>query len=165
MICLQGQVQNSAYYLFSFCFYIFVASLQQDKLYKYTFLNQNFACLFVFRCEGGQRQLPGSVGVCQRYYCSDSTGVKGTQLSGISALLRGNAVVWPAKIIFFKTCFPLYCFLMQPVQLFLLIRECMERRKRERPHCTLTIHTCEEWPLCHVHENYNSESKIGHLAV
>ena len=58
-------------------------------------------CVF-FRCEGAQRQLPGPVGVRQWHHRSNSTRVKGTQLSGILALLWGNAVMSPTKAVVHK---------------------------------------------------------------
>lgn len=57
-------------------------------------LNQNNAdASHVFRCKGGRRQLPGPVGVRQRHHRSDCTRVQSSQLSGVPALLRGNAVI------------------------------------------------------------------------
>ena len=82
-----------------------------DKLthLNWSFVPHNIDTLCVFRCKRGKQQLPGPVGVCQRYHRSDSTRVKGTQLSGIPALLRGNAVMWPAKVVFPRNEF---CFLL-----------------------------------------------------
>lgn len=51
---------------------------------------------FCFRCTGRRQQLPEPVGVHQWHHRSDGTRVKGTQLSGIPALLRGAALVWRA---------------------------------------------------------------------
>lgn len=98
-----------------------------------------------FRCEGCRQQLPGPVGVHQWYHRSDGTGVKGTQLSGIPALLRGNAVMWLANLFFQRSprdlCFALYCFWYMPVLLLLLYLWVGGGKKRERLHCTLTCLT------------------------
>lgn len=50
-----------------------------------------------FRCAGRRQQLPEPVGVHQWHHRADGTGVKGTQLSGLPALLRGAALVWRAE--------------------------------------------------------------------
>lgn len=87
-------------------------------------------CMCVcFRCEGRQQQLPGPVGLHQWYHRSDGTRVQGTQLSGIPALLWGNAVMWP-EVICTRYLFCFVLFLVQSVQLLLL---CLwKREKRER---------------------------------
>lgn len=50
-----------------------------------------------FRCAGRQQQHPEPVGVRQWHHRSDGTRVKGTQLSGLPALLRGAPLVWRAE--------------------------------------------------------------------
>lgn len=79
----------------------------------------NIECV-CFRCKGCQRQLPGPVGIHQWHHGSDGTRVKGTQLSGILALLWGSAVMLLMVEFCLDLCFISYCFWHMPVLLLLL---------------------------------------------
>lgn len=92
-----------------------------------------------FRCKGWRQQLPGPVGVHQRYHRSDSTRVKGTQLSGIPSLLRGTAVMWWVQVFSPYICLTWCCFQHMPVRLLSPPLRVGGGKERERLLSILTL--------------------------
>ena len=112
-----------------------------------------------FRCEGCQRQLPGTVGVHQRYHCSDGTRVKGTQLSGIPALLRENAVTCERKYFFPGSLFSFVLFLVLACMTPLTVS--VSRWREVKGNTPLYIHLFYMRGITFVSFAYKVSVKIG----
>lgn len=120
-----------------------------------------------FRCKGWQQQFPGPVGLHQWYHRSDGTRVKGTQLSGIPALLWGTAVMWWDDLTW---C----CFQHMPVRLLSPRLRVGGGKKRERLLSILTLFymraatdvsfefrlSVENWHLSYIYERYTLILKL-----
>lgn len=94
--------------------------------------------IMCFRCKGWRQQLPGPVGVHQWYHRSDGTRVKGTQLSGIPALLWGTAIMWWVQVFSPYICLSC-CFQHMPVRLLSPPLRVAGGKERERLVSILTL--------------------------